>query len=198
MEYRIKKRTDFYTSKLETMFNSLPKSQKEKISRYKQEKRKQVSIIGAILLKELLKNRQIKYENIEIYQNEYGKPYLKNHALYYNISHSFDYVITIISEKEIGIDIEKIRKTPKNTPRYFATPKEQEYIFSSKEKIEERIFQIYTLKEAYFKMQGTNLNHLLDVEFQIKGKEICCSDSSIQCGFIHDIKGYMIAYCQKK
>ena len=47
--------------------------------------------------------------------------------IYYNISYSYDYVICIISNKEIGIDIEKIRKTNINTKKIFATKIEQNY-----------------------------------------------------------------------
>ena len=113
-----------------------------------------------------------------------------------HICHSFNYVITIISDKEIGIDIEKIRKTPVNVINQFATKKEKEYILSSNN-INEKIFEIYTLKEAYFKMLGKNLNDILSVEFRISKDKVICSDKNVNAGFIKDIDGYIISYCEK-
>ena len=91
-----------------------------------------------------------------------------------------------------------MRKTSLKVINQFATSKEKKYILSSDENIEERIFKIYTLKEAYFKMLGTNLNHILEIEFIIKNDKVYCSDKNVKVGFINDVKGYIIAYCEKK
>ena len=192
MKYLIKSINDYNKREIDNFYNLIPSIKKEKIDKYKISKSKIQSIIGEILLKKLLNNK-----NIDYYYNKDGKPYLKNSNLFFNISHSYDYVITTISSNEIGVDIEKIRKTPLNTINKFATDKEKEYILSTKENIEERLFKIYTLKEAYFKAQGTNLNDILKIEFIINNQNISCSDKSVKVGFINDIDGYVIAYCEK-
>lgn len=197
LEYIIKNIKDFNKKDIDNFYNILPKLKKEKIDKYKHYKTKATSIIGEIILKELLSKYNFSYNNLDYYINNYGKPYIKNSYLYFNISHSFDYIITAISQKEIGIDIEKIRKTLLNTINHFATENEKKYILSSKNNIEERIFKIYTLKEAYFKMIGSNLNNILNIEFIIKDDIVSCSDNSVKVGFINDIKGYIIAYCEK-
>lgn len=197
MEYVIKNINDFNKNDINNFYNKIPKLKKDKIDKYKNYDTKVRSIVGEILLKNLLSKSNISYKSLDYYINENGKPYLKNYNIFFNISHSFDYVITTISDKEIGIDIEKIRKTPLNIINQFATEKEKEYILSSNNNIEERIFKIYTLKEAYFKMLGTNLNHILEVEFTIKNDKIYCNDEKVKVGFIDDIKGYIIAYCEK-
>jgi len=197
LEYIIKNINDFDKVDINYFYNKLPKLKKDKIDKFRNDETKIKSIIGEILLCELLTKNNIYYNNIEYYINDYGKPYLKNINLFFNISHSFDYVISIISNNEIGIDIEKIRKTPLNIINQFATEKEKEYILSTSTNIEERIFKIYTLKEAYFKMLGANLNHILEVEFKIENNKVWCSDKDVKVGFIKDIKGYIIAYCEK-
>lgn len=197
MEYIIKNIINFSKNDINNFYDEIPKLKKDKINKYKNDEAKTRSIVGEIMLKELLSKRNILYNSLDYYINEYGKPYLKNNNLYFNISHSFDYVITAISDKEIGIDIEKVRKTPLNIINHIATEKEKEYILSSENNIEERIFKIYTLKEAYFKMLGTNLNHILEVEFRIKNNKVYCSDKNVKAGFIDDIDGYIIAYCEK-
>ena len=47
-------------------------------------------------------------------------------------------------------------------------------------------------------MLGTNLNHIFEVEFIINNNKVYCNDKSVRVGFINDIKGYIIAYCEKK
>lgn len=197
LEYVIKNINDFNENDINNFYNKIPKLKKDKIDKYKNYDTKVRSIVGEILLKNLLLKSNIPYNSLDYYINEYDKPYLKNYNIFFNISHSFDYVITTISDKEIGIDIEKIRKTPLNIINQFATEKEKEYILSSNNNIEERIFKIYTLKEAYFKMLGTDLNHILEAEFTIKNDKIYCNDEKVKVRFIDDIKGYIIAYCEK-
>lgn len=197
MEYIIRNINDFNTEDINNFYDKIPKLKKDKISKFKNYESKVRSIIGEMNLKELLAKKNISYNSLDYYINKYGKQYLKNDKIFFNISHSFDYVITAISNNEIGIDIEKVRQTPIKIINQFATEKEKEYILSSNKNIEERIFKIYTLKEAYFKMLGTNLNNILEVEFIIENDKIYCNDKNVKVGFINDIKGYIIAYCEK-
>ena len=170
---------------------------KKRISRYKSIRKKQ-SIIGELLLKNLLKKEvNINYDNIQFITNKYGKPYIKNSNIFFNISHSNDYVISVISETEIGIDIEKIKTVPIKHINQFATENEKKYILEG-DNIMEKLWSIYTLKEAYFKMKGTNLNNILKVEFKIDNDNVYCSDKSIIAKLINEIEGYKVAYCEKK
>ena len=69
-------------------------------SHLKSDKRKKEFLACRILLNHFDENLKISY-------SENGSPNLNNHQ-YISISHSEDLVCVIISEKEIGIDIEKI------------------------------------------------------------------------------------------
>lgn len=198
MDYIIKSINDFDINDIKQFYNKIPKIKKDKIDKYKINDAKSRSIVGEMLLEELLSKKGISYNSIDYFINDDGKPYLKNSDLFFNISHSDQYVITSISEKEIGIDIEKVRKVPLNTINHFATENERKYILSSNIDIEKRLFQIYTLKEAYFKMKGENLSRIFEVEFFIKNNNIYCSDNNIIANFINDIDGYIISYCEKK
>ena len=193
----VKNINSFNIEDINSFYNEIPQIKINKICKIKNYEAKIRSIVGEMNLKELLEKNNVPYNSLDYYINAYGKPYLKNNKIFFNISHSFDYVVTAISNNEIGIDIEKIRKTPINVINQFATKREKEYILSSNDNIEERIFKIYTLKEAYFKMLGTNLNNILEVEFIIKNDTIYCNDRNVKAGFISDLKGYIIAYCEK-
>lgn len=97
-------------------------------------------------LKEILKEYHINYD---IFYNEYGKPYIKNNPIYFNISHSNEYIVIIISDKECGIDIEKIRPIKKDIIEKICIDKEKELICNDKSFVE-----MWTKKEAYSKYKG--------------------------------------------
>ena len=198
MKYIISNIENYSDKEIDSFYTKMHIAKKNKIAKYKSMIRKKQSIVGDILLKKLLNDYKIDYNNVDYVFNENGKPYLKDINLYYNISHSYNYVVIAVSKKEIGIDIEKIRKTNINSIDYFATEKEKEYILSSKEGIEKRLFQIYSLKEAYIKMYGNKLNNLKNIEFKMINNHVICNDPNIKIGFINDLNGYIITYCKKK
>lgn len=88
-----------------------------------------------------------------LYYNEHKKPYTD--GIFFNISHSGDYVIAVSSDNEIGCDIEKI-----DSSRIKATEK----LFLSEEKewadIDpvNRFFALWTLKESVMKQQGSGIS----------------------------------------
>lgn len=195
--YKIKKNNYNYVY-LKYFYKFIYQEKKYKIKKYKKKMRKIQAITGEILLKNLLKKHyKIDYKDLTFYLNKYNKPYIKNKNIYFNISHSYNYVAVAISNKEIGIDIEKIRPTNINTINYFATDNEIKYILEDKTKITRRLFTIYTLKEAYFKMKGTNLDNIKDIEFNFKDNKIICSDSNIKIKLINN-KKYIMAIIEKK
>lgn len=102
------------------------------------------------LLEKVLTKYKIKPELV---YNEFGKPYLKNNDLYFNISHADNYIILVISEKEIGIDMEKITMKPRVMERV-CTPDEQKLIKSPDD------FTImWVKKESYVKFLGVGLSY---------------------------------------
>lgn len=198
MEYKIININDINKAEILIFYNNINSSKKIKIDKIRNKKRKIQSVLGEYLLKELLKIYNISYSNINYIYNEEGKPYIKDYNIYFNISHSHDYVITVISNKEIGVDIEKIRKTNISIINRICTNKEKEYVLSSNIDIEKRLFEIFTLKEAYFKMKGLNLNNLKSVEFIISNNNVTCNDNSINIKLLHIINDYIISIIEKK
>lgn len=112
------------------------------------------------MLDYVLKENNI--SNYEIYYNKYGKPYL-NKGLYFNISHTKNIVVCVLSDKEIGIDIEYLRYSDSIVKKCF-NQKEKEIIKNSNNKKE--IFTIiWTIKESYVKLLGIGLEYgLINVD----------------------------------
>ena len=193
MEYIIKK------------INNTNLEQIIKIKMYKRKKIKKILKIddkkrclqGELLLIQGLKKHNIDYNRIKIKKNSYGKPYIQNNPLYYSISHSHDYVVCAFSKNKIGIDIEKIRDVDIQIMNQFATSNEKKYILKSKKQLFNRFFTIYTLKEAYFKMLGKNLNNMLNIEFTINKNYISCSDFKVKVYIIKTVNNYIISICEQ-
>ncbi|MFL2075907.1 4'-phosphopantetheinyl transferase family protein [Marinilactibacillus psychrotolerans] len=140
-----------------------------KTHNYKTEDDKKRCILGELLLHYSVK-RILGYKNheLEIYQEKYGKPYVKDNIVYFNISHSGEYVMCAISSKELGIDIEKHIEITENIFRFFHE-KERDYL-NKVGKINRFFFDLWTQKESYIKYLGTGLNTPLDSFYIANGK----------------------------
>lgn len=175
------------------MYNNLSITDKNKTDKLLKNVSKKQSILSKYLLRSILSQKyHLDYNNI--YYSKFNKPLIKE--INFNISHSFNYVVLIFSEKEIGIDIEKIRKVNLNIINSFCTDREKAYILNSND-IYKSLFEIYTLKEAYFKMLGTNLFNIKNIEFNIDKNTITSSISNLNIKLNYDISGYIIAIIEK-
>ncbi len=189
MKYIVRNINEYTEVEINDFYSKLSQQDKSKIDKIINNTKKKQSIVGRMLLNELL-NREynINYFELELTINNNEKPYIKNKSIYFNISHSYNYVICVVNNKEIGVDIEKLRKINFQNIKYFATESEKRYIKNSYK----RAFQIYTLKESYFKMLGDNLNNILDIEFIVKNNKVI-NNNSFNSILINDIKNYIIS-----
>ena len=172
-------------------YNELSDYDKNKIDKLIITRKKQ-SILARILLKNILKNKyNINYNDIIVKYNKYGKPFINN--INFNISHSHDYVIVAASDKNIGIDIEMIRDYNPTSMNLFCTDNEIKYINNNQNK-KLAYWKIYTLKEAYFKMLGTNLSNMKNVEFNIlKNKITCVNNENLKIFVSTEINNYIFS-----
>ncbi len=101
------------------------------------------------LLDEVLRLNGI--TNYRLYYNEYGKPYLESGELFFNLSHSGEYVACAISDKEIGIDIQKVCMK-KHAMKKICTLEELAWI-----KTAEDFTRVWAIKESYAKAKGKGI-----------------------------------------
>lgn len=117
-------------------------------------------------------------ENISYLPN--GKPVAEN--LFVSISHSNGRCAVCVSEKEIGIDIEKIayRDFDKIVRKIFGE-KEREYYGNNKSP--QVFYEIWTRKEAYSKISGDGIRDIMKATdtFLLDGYEF---KTQIQGGFV--------------
>lgn len=77
-------------------------------NKYKDIASNKISKFAWYSLEKILKNEfYFEIKKDMIYYNEFNKPYILNSNLYFNISHSNNYVLIGISDSEVGVDIQK-------------------------------------------------------------------------------------------
>lgn len=117
--------------------------------------------LSEVLIRTLICNKlNITNKDVEFCISKNGKPFLKNNNdFHFNISHSGDWVFCIIGSSEVGIDIEYISDIDvfSIADNYF-TSKEKLYIYSKKEEINKRFFEIWSVKESVIKADGRGLS----------------------------------------
>lgn len=109
-------------------------------------------------------NMNYKLKDYNFTKNDYGKYYIENNPVYFNISHSGKYAVVSLSDKNIGCDIELIKKPNLNIARRFFTENETDHILSyNDETLRNKLFfRYWTLKESYVKCIGNGLSIPLD------------------------------------
>lgn len=137
----------------------------EKIDGYKSLKNKQRKLLGEMLAyKGLHKSFALKHEEIVFEYGSKGKPMLKNSSgRFFNITHSGDWVLCGVSDSEIGVDIELLKKAKMNVADRFFTPNEVAKLNSLNDEAQDNyFFLLWTVKESYLKYLGTGLTKPLN------------------------------------
>lgn len=93
------------------------------------------------------------YTDFDLYYDEFGKPHLKD-GKNISISHSYDFSVIMLSDKNIGIDLELRRDLIKKIARKFA---DEPFVYQCENNSTEYISKltvIWGIKEAVFKVRN--------------------------------------------
>ncbi|PEM20850.1 4'-phosphopantetheinyl transferase family protein [Bacillus wiedmannii] len=144
----------------ETLLKNIDVNKREVICKYVNKKDRYRSLLGINLVRYIC-SEELYIEGNEIIfgYNKYGKPYLFNYNnFHFNISHSGNWVVCAYGGNSVGVDVEEIVDIDLNITKFFAE-EEKKYIYSGKkDEIQERFFDIWTLKESYIKAVGMGMS----------------------------------------
>lgn len=104
----------------------------------------------------------------EIVRDEMGKPYLKNNAIFFNVSHSGEYLAIAVSDGPVGIDIQKGRNIREGMYRRVVRQEEQALIGRERQR---DFLRLWTLKESFVKAEGKGLRIPMKEYFFVKEKD---------------------------
>jgi len=153
------------------------------------EKRKKEWLVSRLLLNEINPNYSISY-------NPFGAPELNN-GNYISISHSKGLVAIIISQQQVGIDIEEISEKALRVSSKFVSTNNLKPLTAEKATL------IWCCKEAIFKWhQKGNVDFINDIrlnqfELKEKGEIECCFHEEILILKYHKINNHYLVYVCK-
>lgn len=116
--------------------------------------------IGAsYLLLFALKQEGYKPETLPDYAyTQNGKPYLEELSqMYFNISHTKNIITCVISDREVGVDVEHVREIKETTINRVFSEKERQMAENSVD----GYVQLWTMKEACAKCIGTGISEIV-------------------------------------
>jgi phosphopantetheinyl transferase len=104
-----------------------------------------------------------------------GKPYLLNNPNFFSISHCNNHTIVVVSDHEVGVDMELIRPYGIKLLKYLNLPKLSD----------EDFFKEWTKRESFIKLNGLALKNINDLEIE-------------NCKFTYlNLNNYAITICER-
>lgn len=154
------------------------------------------SLVGRIMLHKVL--GELSAGEYTVRYNEEEKPTLicdKN--LYFNISHSGEYVVLAVSDEEVGCDIQEIRPyNPKVAVRHYC--ENEKCLIEESENPDSVFIRFWALKESILKFTGKGISGgLSSYDFS----PYVCDESFTAFGcifYVTKIENTYFALCHKK
>lgn len=152
-------------SVFESYLKKVPEYRQKKAMSFKFEKGKMQSLGVGILLRLACKEAGLEDADEHIAYGENEKPYLVDFPdVQFNLSHSGERVMCVISPFEVGCDVEIIKGDRGRLAGRFFKPEESAWIkhFETLELQSEAFYRLWTLKECYMKVTGRGMSLMPD------------------------------------
>lgn len=137
----------------------IPTDRQEKVKKFLTKKDAIQSLCSSLLLKYVVQ-KELTGCDIVISYNQNGKPYFDEFPeFHFNISHSYNWIICVTDNIQVGVDIEKIKEIDLEIAKEFFTA--TEYTNIKKRPFLQQLpcfYEYWTMKEAYLKNIGKGLS----------------------------------------
>ena len=121
----------------------------------------------------------------EYFLNESGKPLSKDK--FFNISHKDQYLVFVIDEVPVGVDIEHVKPVKDGLINFIASEEEKAYI-----KDKQSFYEIWTSKEAITKANGKGIKQKIDTIPSLPLDNIHTFEGKTYCNRTVVFKDYVI------
>ncbi len=111
---------------------------------------------GILLLEKAFRHTGLVFSEKDIIKTKSGKPYIKNNPVYFSISHCDGLAVCVLSEDEIGVDCESVRRASGAVMKRCYGDSEANHILTSADS-DKTFSRLWTLKESYVKMTGDGI-----------------------------------------
>lgn len=191
-------------AELSPFWNGVSEHRRERILRFVRKEDRVRSLVGHALARWMLGERTgVRPETIRFGEGAYGKPYWPERPdVYFNVSHSGDWVVAAVDVADVGVDIERIRLPDFRIAERFFAPQEYASLMRLEDEAArtEFFFELWTLKESYVKALGAGLSYPLG-RFCVRasGGVVRIDDPSAQTAYYARSypapDGYKLAVC---
>lgn len=178
---------DLSTSEYEKWYSCMSCDKRQKVDRLLFDDDKKRTVAGEMLARQAIADLfNICADSIDFGVNEYGKPFVKNLPVHFNISHSGNMVVCAVDDKPVGIDIEQMRPVDLKIAKHFFNeeelicifghvPSETEFCKTADDGMIRRFFELWTAKEACVKYTGKGLSGI-DENCEASRQTVCFDD----------------------
>ncbi len=133
----------------------LDKMRRNQVKNLAQADDRRRTVAGEKLLREIMGEKMgVAPQNVNIDRDDNGKPLIKGAPLHFSISHSGPFVVCAVDEHEIGVDVEVVRMSNAKFICRVCSEQELQYIRLGDTGDLMRFWEIWTAKEALFKLTG--------------------------------------------
>lgn len=180
----------------------------QKIALLKHHKDKCRSLGAGVALAHALLGYGLREREMEYEIGTFGKPSLRYYEdIHFSLSHSGNYAICSIGDREVGNDVEFIKEGRMKVADRFFTEEELRWVYAVEDQSqrEERMFRIWTIKESFMKVTGRGMNLSLrdfSVLMEQDNRRIKIQQS-VEAKYFHvkeydELQGYRVAVCCKE
>ncbi len=176
----------------------LSKERTAKAERCRFQKDRRLSLGAGYLLDIALKERGLSEREAAYTYGEHGKPYLKDCGLYFNLSHSGTVAVAAVSDREIGVDVQKFVPVSEALVKKVCTDAEASYLFTLSEGERGREFaRLWAVRESVLKFWGTGLTVPLK---KLKGVSPAIQRGGRENVSVREypLEGYALAVCTEE
>lgn len=179
-------------SAFDYVFLCLDEARKKRIAGLKNRSSVIQTAAAGYLLYYGLKQLGMDIHTVSIKNGPHGKPYLSDCPdIHFNLSHSGEYAVMALSDRNVGIDIEKLRPVGTSViKKAFGEKAAEEFVNLPEEDSIQKFAELWTSAESYGKLSGEGV-------FTLLGSPLSSVDSISGYCFhkCTDIEGYFLTVC---
>lgn len=179
---------------------SVSEARRRKVERYQSEVSKRHSLGAALLMARGFAAHGLDVRQVAVEERPHGKPFLAGGGLFFNVSHSGDWVVAAFSASEVGVDVEEIGAWRAGVVDRVTTEAERAHLSAFPEGAERtaEFYRLWTIKESFLKYLGTGLaTDMRKVEVAAWGPVALRLEGVPQAVTVHEFElpGYKLAVC---
>lgn len=185
--------SDYLEENFDILLEKLPVTRREYVLAFKQRYSAIVELATSLLLDDIV-NQQTKAINpfYDVKKDALGKPYIPQLPdLYFNISHSGDYIAIAYGNENVGVDLQQIVVYRPKVAEKCCTFDELKWM--QQEDVDYRFTFLWTIKESYAKYTGKGLAEDFK-EIRIDFDDCCIKDTEVK--YVSErLNDYIITVC---